>query len=315
MKIYLIEKRDEIKPYLSELEKYGEVIILGSGEKDILKYFQLFEDREEKVIGVNTGIIEWKFPKEALEKITNLKGIASKSTWINYLDLDYCVKKGIKVSKLTGTNSQSVAEYAIWIMLSLAKKLPMQIHNNFKTILESDAEQTEIAGKTMGILGLGQIGNRIAKMGRGLGMKVMYWSRKSRDEKYEYKDLDEVLRTSDFIFNCVQTLEETRGFLNREKLSLLKKEAYVISVIGGMGWGPQDDTYLVKMVKTGKLAGYGVENEDEPNFEKPEILPVNNIFIPANYAYYTREARHKSREMWIENIIGLASGKPINMVN
>src|SRR4030043_2441595 len=237
MKIYLIEKKEISSPFVNTLQKYGDVVLLDSGERDINEYKDLFEGESEKVIGVNTGIIEWKFPTASLKKIINLRGIASKSSWVNYLDLGYCRKNKIVVNHLVGANSQSVAEYAIWMMFCLARKLPFQIDNNFKVMLNEKSLHVEARGKTMGILGLGKIGKRVDKMGKGLGMNVIYWSRKTKEKSFKYMTLEDVLRQSDFVFNCVQTLEETRGFLNKERLDLLRPESYVISVISGMGWG------------------------------------------------------------------------------
>ena len=315
MKIYLIEKRDIVEPYLKKLERYGEVVVLDSGESDINKYKQLFEDDSDKVLGVNTGMLEWKLPNSALGKMKNLKGVCSKSTWVGYLDLKFCKKNNITVCNLPGYNAQSVAEYAIWMMLSLAKNLPMQLDSKFKVVISEENKQTEIDGKTMGIVGLGYIGKRIAKIGKGLGMNVIYWSRETRDKRFEYNSLDSVLKNSDFLFNCVQTLEGTAGLLNKKRLSTLKNSAYVISVIGGMGYSSQDDNYLVKMINEGKLAGFAVENEHEPSFKLPTIKKGKNVFIPANYAFFTKEAQERGVMMWIESIIGIASGKYVNVVN
>lgn len=314
MNIYLIEDKEKLGDSVRRLKPFGNVIPLTSGEKDINKYKQLFEDSEEKVLGVNTGIIEWKLPNIALKQMKNLKGICSKSTWANYIDLEYCKKHNISVSNIPGYNSQSVAEYAIWMMFSLAKKLPLQVGSKFKAVLNEKTLETEIDGKVMGILGLGNIGKKTAKMGKGLGMKVVYWSKNTRDKNYDYKKIDELLKTSDFVFNCVQTLDDTKGFLDKKRLNLLKSDAYVISVIGGMGWGPQDDNYLIDMVNRGMLAGYAVENEDEPNYKRSKINKDANIFTPANYAFYTKEAQKRGKKMWIESIIACAKGKPINLV-
>lgn len=313
MDIYLIETNKKY-PYKAKLKKYGNVILLNSGEKEIDKYKELFRDDKPKIIAVNTGIIEWTFPVEVIKKIKNLIGIASKSSWVFYLDLDYCRRNNIVVTNIAGANSQSVAEYAIWMMLSLARKLTVQINKGVKPVHNEETLQTEIAGKTAGIVGLGNVGGRIAKICKGLGMKVIYWSPKSRDEKYEYEELDALLKKSDFVFNCLEIYEKTRNFFSKEKLSLLSKGAYFISVMGGMGWGPENNDYLIQMVNEGNLAGLAIENEHEPKYKVPAIKKDKNVFIPGAYAYYTKEAQERSDEMWIESIIGIATGKYIRRV-
>lgn len=309
MNIYLIVEKNKGKKVKGDLSKVGKVTILDSGDKDFSKYKQLFNDSEDKIIGVAPGILDWKVPTEELRKIENIKGISTLSSWAHYIDLDYCKKNKIVVTNTPGANSQAVAEYALWMMFSLARKLPLQVEENFKSITDLDHKQTEVEGKTVGIIGLGNIGGRIAKMTKGLGMNVVYWSPKSRDNKYEYLELNELLETSDFVINCVETYEGTKGLLNKKNLSLLKKDASFISVLGGMGWGPEDFDYLIERINTDKLAGLAVESEHEHNYKLPKVKKSKNVFIPGSYAYFTKEAEERSLEKWVEAISGIVTKK------
>ena len=151
-------------------------------------------------------------------------------------------------------------------------------------------------------------------MGKGLGMKVSYWSPKTRNKDYEYKSIESLLKESDFVFNCVEAYEKTKNFFSKEKLFLLRKDAYFISVMGGMGWGPEDNDHLVKMVNEDKLAGLAIENEHEPKYKMPKIKKAKNVLIPGAYAYFTKEAQARSNEMWVESIIGIATKKYVRRV-
>ncbi len=313
MKIYLIENNKKID-YKKELQAYGEVIILNSGEKDVSKYKELFEDEDPKIIGVNVGIIDWKFPVEDIKKIKNLVGIASKSSWVFYLDVDYCKKNNIVITNIAGANSQSVAEHAIWMMFSLAKRLPLQIESDFKTERTENTQGIEIIGKTAGIIGFGNIGSRIAKMASGLGMNVIYWSPKSRDKSYKFEELDTLLKDSDFIFNCIEAYDKTKNFFNKEKLSLLSKNSYFISVMGGMGWGTEDNDYLVELTNKDKIAGYATENEHESKYKLPKINKGANVFVASSYAHYTKEAEERSEKFWVESIKGMAAKEYVRRV-
>jgi len=314
MNIHLIanqERTDAIKDRFSEM---GRVIPLASGNKDFDSYTELINDPGDKIIGIAPGIIDWKVPNEVLDKIQNIKGISTLSSWAHYIDLEYCKKRSIIVTNTPGANSQAVAEYAIWMMFSLAKKLPLQVEENFKTITDNEHKQIEITGRTAGIIGLGYIGSYIAKMAKGLDMNVVYWSPKSRNDAYKYNELDEVLQTADFVFNCVETYEGTKNLFNKEKLSLMRKEAHFISVLGGMGWGPEDFDHLIEMVNEDRLAGIAIENHHEPNYKVPEIKKGKNVFLSGSYAYFTHEAEERSLNKWVEAISGIVSGKCVYKV-
>jgi phosphoglycerate dehydrogenase-like enzyme len=315
MNIYLIEDKEKLGNSLNKLKKYGKVVALTSGQKDIKKYRNLFDDQEDKIIAVGPGVIEWNFPVDVIKNIKNLKGICTKSSWAYFIDIEYCKENNIVVCNTPGANSQSVAEYAILMMLTLARKLPLQIGDKFKPYRDGRHLQIEVMGKTMGVIGLGNVGRRIAKLGKGLGMKVIYWSPRTREEEFEYKDLNSLLKESDFIFNCVEIKGETRELLNKNNLSLLKSNAYFLSVMGGMGWGTEDDDYLIEMVNENKIAGMAIENEHNAKYVIPKIKKGSNVFIAGAYAWYTTEARERSNKMWEESIVGIIKGKPVNVVN
>jgi len=305
MTTYLIVETQKADKVRSQLLKFGDVVVLGSGNKDFASYTELFDDQGDKVIGIAPGTLEWKVPNTVLDKIQNLKGISTLSSWAHYIDLEYCKKRGIVVTNTLGANSQSVAEHAIWMMLSLARKLPIQMSDDFRTKRDQDHKHAEILGKTAGIVGMGNIGSRIAKMAQGLGMNVVYWSPNTRNDAYTYLEFNEVLETSDFIFNCVETYEGTKGLFSKKSLSLLPKNSYYLSVVGGLGYGQEDADYLIEMINSDKLAGLAIENEHEPNYKLPEIKKGKNVFIAGPYAWYTKEAEVRSLEKWVEAISGI----------
>ena len=313
MKIYLIADKQTLKSIEYELQKYGDVVVINKG-KDLLNYSEILKDKNEKVIGVDPGILEWKFPLDYLKQISKLKGICTKSSWAYYIDVDYCSKKNIIVCNCAGANSQSVAEYAIWMMFSLARKLPMQLEEGFNVAYDDVHAGNEVSGKTAGIVGLGNIGSKIAKMAAGIGMNVTYWSRNKKNVQFTFSTLENVLSQSDFVFNCLETCEGTHGILNSDHLSLMKESSYFISVLGGMGFGVEDDDYLLEMTKQCKLAGFAIENEHQHNTNYPKRSLVNNVFIPGAYAWFTKESLSRTQGVFIDGIKGIITGKVINQI-
>ena len=313
MHIYLIEKKDKLGNIKKLLKPYGKVIVLHKTGKDINKYTELFRDREEKILAVSPVLIDYKLPNKYIDKIQNLKGIVTKSAWAHYIDIKYCEKKNIKVANSPGANSQSVAEYAIWQMLSLSKKLPIQINYNFKVSLDDKHIGVEIKGKKVGIIGLGRVGSRIAEMAKGLGMEVIYWNRSKKKTVYKAVSLNKLLQEADFVFKCVEICQETNNILNKENLKYLKKEAYVISVFGGLGWGGKDDFILLDMVEKGRIAGFSVEN-DHKKGTKIKSRYKGNVFIPAALAWHTKETHQRYNQIWADGIIGIIKGKQVNRI-
>ncbi|MBI2464707.1 hypothetical protein HYV64_01065 [Candidatus Shapirobacteria bacterium] len=303
MNIYLVGTEKEFSYSTDAFKKVGDVIYVNS-------FSEIFSDPDEKILGIAPGVIEWKFPLEDLKKIQNLKGICTKSSWGFYIDIEYCHQHHIPVCNVPGANSRSVAEYAFWMMLSLAKKLPEQIKDNFETH-EYDSNHVEISDKKIGIIGLGKIGNHLAKMAQGFSMEVWYSGRSPKVNPYKFSTVEDLLINCDFIIDCLENCPETQNYLNKDRLSLMKPTAYFISVMGGAGWGVEDDEFLIEMVKNRKLAGFSVEGEHKGDFPKEF---VGNVFIPPAYAWKTVEANDRTNKIFTETMVALATGKIINEI-
>lgn len=303
MKIYLLGTEKEYSYSANAFGKVGEVVYVSS-------FSEIFSDPDEKILGIAPGVIDWKFSLEDLKKIQNLKGICTKSSWGFYIDIEYCRQNNIPVCNVPGANSRSVAEYAFWMMLSLAKKLPEQITDGFQT-KDHDNPHVEISDKKIGIIGLGKVGGHLAKMAQGFGMEILYSGRTPKEVPYSFVTIEELLKNSDFVFDCLENCPETQNYLNKDRLSLMKSSAYFISVMGGAGWGVEDDEYLVEMVKGGKLAGFAVEGEHKGDFPKEF---VGNVFVPPAYAYKTVEASERTNKIFTDTMVDLATGKVINEI-
>lgn len=297
MKIYLLADNKTYVTIKFKINQTFSIEILHFEENDISKIQQLFSDSEDKILAIEPTVINWSLPTDAISRIPNLRGICTSSAWARYIDFDFCKKNSISVTKTIGANSQSVAEYGIWMMLSLARRLPLQLQNN-----AISNYHTELFGKTLGIIGLGNIGSRIAEIGHGIGMRVQYWNRSQKESQYIPVDLEQLIQSSDVIINSVEICEDTQGLLGKSLLSKMKRTAFFISVLGGMGWGVQDDHLLIDMVQSNAIAGFAVENEHKGSWN--ESYP-GNIFIPIARAHHTKEAEERVIDQWVEGIISV----------
>ncbi len=301
MKIYLIADTRTYDTVKLKLNPSFNGIILRCEESDIYQNTHLFTDSEEKILAIEPTIINWLLPSDAIPKIPNLRGICTSSAWARYIDFDQCMKHSISITKTVGANSQSVAEYGIWMMFCLARRLPMQLASTQETNFH-----TELYGKTLGIIGLGNIGTKIAEIGHGIGMRVQYWNRSQKISPYTSMELEQLIQTSDVIINSLEICEDTQGLLGKSLLSKMKQTAFFVSVLGGMGWGVQDDQLLLDMVHSNLIAGFAVENEHKGSWSKSYS---GNIFIPNARAHHTEEAEDRVIDQWVEGIISVITNK------
>lgn len=305
MKIIIADKKTSFTDkQISLLKEKGNVVFIETKE-DWNKSKEIFSE-EEKVLALDPGVCDWSFPNEIIDKVPNLKGICLPTTRFTWVDGEYLRKKNIVLTNVPKYSTESVAEHAIFLMLSITKKLPLIISNGWKLDWEKHLGY-EIKDKRMGIIGLGDIGSRVAELGKGMGMDVCYWSRKSRDEKYTYLELEELIKSSDYIFLTIADGPETKEFMNKERIDMMKKNSYIINTTGNEVW---DFNYAVEKVKDESIGGIGL---DEDKIEMKDY--GCNVMITPHIAWYTKESFVEDYRIWVECIISVVDNKPINAAN
>ena len=305
MKIFIADKRTSFTDdQISLLQSKGEVTFIETSED--WKNNQEILTQEEKILALDPNVCEWSLSHDLLDKIPNIKAICVPTTRYGWIDPEYIKSKNILLTNVPKYSTESVAEHAIFQMLSLAKKIVMISSNNWKLDYDKHLGKA-IKGKQMGIIGLGEIGTKIAEFGNGLGMNVCYWSRSSRDDRFEYLELKELLKTSDYLFLAVADNSETKNFLSNEMVDMVKKDACIISVTGNVAW---DFNYVSEKVKKGDL--YGIAVDDESTYVNSSEI---NIFVTPHMAWYTKDSVEEDYRIWVNSVISVIDGNPINTVN
>jgi len=177
----------------------------------------------------------------------------------------------------------------------------------------------ELTGKTLGIIGLGRIGQAVARRAKAFGMNVIYYQRIPRDksidvsENCHYRPLELLLKESDIVSIHVPLTEETYHLIGEKQLSLMKKGAYLINTARG---AVVDEEALVKALKSGILAGAGLDVfEREPHIH-PELLELDNTVLTPHIGTSTMDTRFATAKMATQNLIAALEGKrPPNVVN
>ena len=220
MNIYITYERSFFtEKQIENLSKYAKLIFLES-------YFDLdsaeyLKDDEEKILMADPEWYHWNLRKDHISKIKNLKAICINTTAFDWIDGEYCNNNGIIVTHTPKYSTDSVAEYAIFLMMCLAKKLPIQIKTNYKMEYNHEMLNTEIRDKTVGIIGLGTIGTRIAELCSNLGMKVIYWSKNKKENSYQRVEVDEIFKKADYIIPTFATNDETRKLITDERIEMM----------------------------------------------------------------------------------------------
>jgi len=259
----------------------------------------LMQDDEPKIICINPDFVDWKLRSEDYSQISNLKQIISTSDNMSWLDKTHADNSGVEYVALKNLHSEydAVAQYAFTIMAMLARRVPQLMRNGFPINFSHDYlkyQGKDLRGCTVGIVGLGNIGNAIAELCNNFGMTVNYWSRTKKDDRgYKYKELDELLKTSDIIFPTLEPNNETKVILSNEKLLQLKSEAIVVCVVGGL----LDAGLLVDRVDRNELFGVGFGSDS-----KAHNKVKSNVWAEPDYAWATKRNMDESYAQVVSNI-------------
>lgn len=322
MKITILTPRKEFtKEQQKQLSKVGEVVYTESRrEYPIKKLIKLAKGSEILAADPdNLGGFEKAKPRltKLMKSLPNLKGVALASSSFGWIDLGYCRRSNIVVTNVPYYSTESVAEHALGLMICLAKNI---IINDRKFWLGKESKfgsgpGFELRGKTLGVIGLGNIGSRIAELGQAIGMKVMAYNRTPKKQKgVEMKPLEEVLAESDVISVNLACNKETYHFISAKEIRKMKKGAAIVNLIGPVTPDREvvDKKAMGRALKEGRVVAYVYEAEDLLN---NPLSKIENAIGLKGFAWYTKDALKRAKETWTNSIITLAKGNPINVVS
>jgi len=218
---------------------------------------------------------------------------------------------------------EAVADFAMGLLIALARRIvegDRLVRGGEAYRVWGEYLGTEVWGKTLGILGLGNIGVAIARRAKAFNMNIIYWSR-TRKPWVEvalgirYVNLDDLFRQSDYLVVSVALSNETYHIVNEDRLRLMKKGSYLINIARG---AVVDTNALVKALKEGWIAGAALDvYEEEPLPAAHELVKLGNVVLTPHIASATVETRNKMAEVVAQSVINvlLRGGKPIYQAN
>lgn len=291
---------DELK---GKIKSAAEAVFIKD-TKPLLDVPELFDD-EQKIVAIDPDFCAWNVPKEVIGKMKNVQAICLQTTSFSWIDTVEAKKQGIPVINLRGFSTEAFAEWAFMMAMNVARKLPLIIKDSWKQDI-SKHQGMELKGKIVGIIGLGTIGSRIAEICNSLGMEVVYWSRSSKDERFSFSELDDLMKKADFIFPTLAQNEETTGLITDEMLKSMRRSSIFVSIVHKI----YNHDLILQLVKEDKLYGYAFETEKEKmtDFE-------GNVWAGPELAWCTSESFRRNAEQWTEAIVKAVKNDYSTQVN
>lgn len=246
---------------------------------------------------------------KVIESLQNLKSVCLSTTSFGWVDLKYCKDRNISVSNVPGYSRESVAEHALAMLLCSAKRIFVSDRRTQKGQFKLEMGQ-ELKGKTLGVIGLGNIGGRIAELALGVGMKVIAYNRSPETKQgVETKSLDEVLKQSDMIALSTTHEPANNNMISKEQLAQMKGGVIIVNIVDRELVNEQD---MADAIKSGKVDTYVYEAED---LEHTPLADLENAVGLKSFAYYTKEAFDNLKAIFVDNIVHAARNEPQNIVN
>lgn len=330
MKIVFFEVEDWEREKIQAALPQAQLVNLPLTEENLSQY----QDVE-----ILSCFIYSQLKRNILEKLPNLKLIATRSTGFDHIDIDYVKEKNILVANVPEYGSRTVAEYTFAIILTLMKKIYQSI--NQAKVFDFDRSHIrgfDLAGKTLGIIGMGKIGLEVLKIAKGFAMNVLVYTRSQNTQlanqyQFNYVDLNTLLSSSDIITLHIPLTKETYHLINQNNIALIKKGAYIINTARG---GLVETQALVKALEDEILAGVALDvlEEEKALGEETEILTTSyrqevdfktlalnhilvnhpKVIITPHNAFNTYEALERILETTINNINQYLKNTPMNLV-
>ena len=298
-----------------ELNSFGEVEIYDRTSRD-----EVIERAKDADMVLTNKVV---LKGETLAQLPQLKYIGILATGYNIIDVDETRARGIVVANVPAYSTDSVAQMTFAHVLNITNRIEHYADQNRKGQWSEaadfcywDTPLSELAGKTFGIVGLGNIGQKVARIALSFGMRVIAFTSKRAEELpegVEKANLEELLMQSDVLSLHCPLTENTREMINRQSLAKMKRGAILVNT----GRGPLvNEADVAEALAEGRLAGYGsdVMSSEPPKADNP-LLKQPNAFITPHIAWATAEARGRLMATAIENAKAFIAGKPQNVVN
>ncbi|UCE60783.1 MAG: hypothetical protein JSU63_03335 [Phycisphaerales bacterium] len=262
------------------------------------------------IVTVKTAV-----PEEMLERFPNARMIAVAFTGYDCVDLDLCRRRAVAVYNVPAYSTDSVAELTLGLTICLLRDIPAVDRKTRAGDWKAERWGTELAGRTVGIIGTGAIGLRVAELFRACKCELIGWSRRQRDQFISsggiYKSMEEVLSQADVVSLHLALNAETEGVIGEKELALMKPGACLINTARGR---LVDKGALGETLSEGRIrAGIDVYDQEPPPADDA-LLDIPNTVLTSHIAFKTYEALLRRVEVTVDNIAAFLQGSDSNRI-
>ncbi len=299
-------------PQLERLEPHGEVVLYTDRPRTLED--QLARARDAVCLMNTRGAVKW--PAQALRALPKLRMATVCGIGTDSFDLATARELGIVICNIPGKTAPIVAEHAFGLMLAVAKRAWFQTAE-LRAGRWTRMDNVYLHGKTLGLVGTGNIGAVMARLGRAIGMEVVAWTYNPTPERaaalgVRFLPLDELLRTADVLSIHVKLTEQSRGLIGARQLGLVKPGAILVNTARG---AIVDTAAVVAALESGRLGGAGLDVFDpEPLPADHPLLGCDQVVLTPHNADQTPEGMEILNQGVVDNVIAFLEGRPQNVV-
>ena len=263
----------------------------------------------EMVVNIRSSC---KFTDRVFEACPRMRLLSIWGTGTDNIDLSSAARHGVTVTNTPGVSAVSIAEHTLMLMLAVARRVNA-LHKGVVAGEWPRGQSIQLHGKTVGVIGLGAIGRRFAKIAQGIGMRVVAWTMHPNPALgFELVSLDELLRTSDVVSLHLRLSPETTGFLGQTQFDLMKPSAILVNTARGP---IVDEAVLIESLRNKNIAGAGLDVFDvEPLSPGHPLTQLDNVVLTPHCAGVTPEVLEAGLALAIENIEKFVAGEPQNVI-
>ena len=299
-------------PHLDRLAPYGDIVLYT--DRPTTSKEKVNRAKEADILINSRGMVNWTAP--VLRQLPKLQMITTCSIGTDMIDLQIAKELGVVVCNQPGRTAPVVAEHAFGLMFALAKRAAFHTTET-KAGRWNRIDNIFLRNKVLGIIGTGNTGSEMIKLGQAIGMNVIAWTLHPSQERadrlsIQYVSLEELLQTADVISLHVKLTNESKNLIGKQELELMKQGALLINC--ARGEVVQTDA-LVEALNVGHLGGAGIDvyDQEPPPFDYP-LLACKQVILTPHCADMTPEGVDLLNQGAVDNIIAYLEGRPKNTV-